>query len=88
MNSKVRSDSPRENWIVIPLAKDLLSIDDISAGRLIIGLGSGGIGIDATVLGGHQKLDTTMQYTRVSMAKLQEVHARCHPAENKQSRAS
>jgi integrase/recombinase XerD len=30
---------------------------------------------------GHQKLDTTMQYTRVSMAKLQEVHARCHPAE-------
>lgn len=37
---------------------------------------------------GHQKLDTTMQYTRVSMAKLQEVHARCHPAERKQSRAS
>ena len=37
---------------------------------------------------GHQKLDTTMQYTRVSMVKLQEVHARCHPAENKQSRAS
>jgi integrase/recombinase XerD len=37
---------------------------------------------------GHQKLDTTMQYTRVSMAKLQEVHARCHPAENKQPRAS
>ena len=30
---------------------------------------------------GHQKLETTMQYTRVSMAKLQEVHARCHPAE-------
>lgn len=30
---------------------------------------------------GHQKLETTMNYTRVSMAKLQEVHARCHPAE-------
>jgi uncharacterized membrane protein len=30
---------------------------------------------------GHQKLDTTMGYTRVSMAKLQEAHARCHPAE-------
>lgn len=29
----------------------------------------------------HQKLETTMNYTRVSMAKLQEVHARCHPAE-------
>jgi integrase/recombinase XerD len=34
---------------------------------------------------GHQKLDTTMQYTRVSMAKLQEVHARCHPAERHSS---
>ncbi len=30
---------------------------------------------------GHQKLETTMGYTRVSMAKLLEVHARCHPAE-------
>jgi integrase/recombinase XerD len=30
---------------------------------------------------GHQKLETTMGYTRVSMVKLQEVHARCHPAE-------
>jgi integrase/recombinase XerD len=30
---------------------------------------------------GHQKLETTMGYTRVSMAKLHEVHARCHPAE-------
>jgi integrase/recombinase XerD len=30
---------------------------------------------------GHQKLETTMTYTRVSMAKLHEVHARCLPAE-------
>ncbi len=30
---------------------------------------------------GHQKLETTMTYTRVSKVKLQEVHARCHPAE-------
>jgi integrase/recombinase XerD len=30
---------------------------------------------------GHAKLETTMTYTRVSMAKLHEVHARCHPAE-------
>jgi len=35
----------------VPLAKDLLSIDDISNGRLIIGVGSGGLGGDATVLG-------------------------------------
>jgi len=30
---------------------------------------------------GHQKLETTMGYTRVSMGKLQEVHSRTHPAE-------
>jgi integrase/recombinase XerD len=30
---------------------------------------------------GHQKLETTMTYTRVSMAKLREVHAATHPAE-------
>lgn len=35
----------------VPLAKDLLSIDDISAGRLIVGIGAGGLGADATVLG-------------------------------------
>jgi len=33
------------------LAKDLLAIDDISNGRLTIGVGSGGTGFDATVLG-------------------------------------
>jgi integrase/recombinase XerD len=33
---------------------------------------------------GHQKLETTMGYTRVSMAKLCEVHTRCHPAERVQ----
>jgi alkanesulfonate monooxygenase SsuD/methylene tetrahydromethanopterin reductase-like flavin-dependent oxidoreductase (luciferase family) len=35
----------------VPLAKDFLSIDDVSDGRLIIGVGSGGLGGDATVLG-------------------------------------
>ena len=34
----------------VPLAKDLLSIDDVSNGRLIVGVGSGGLGGDATVL--------------------------------------
>ncbi len=33
------------------LAKDLLSNDDVSNGRHIIGVGSGGLGSDATVLG-------------------------------------
>ncbi len=33
------------------LAKDLLALDDISLGRLTIGIGSGGTGFDASVLG-------------------------------------
>ena len=35
----------------VTLAKDLMSLDDISAGRLIVGIGAGGIGFDAEVLG-------------------------------------
>ncbi len=33
------------------LAKDLIALDDISRGRLIVGIGAGGTGFDATVLG-------------------------------------
>jgi alkanesulfonate monooxygenase SsuD/methylene tetrahydromethanopterin reductase-like flavin-dependent oxidoreductase (luciferase family) len=35
----------------VTLAKDLLTMDDISAGRMIAGIGAGGVGWDATVLG-------------------------------------
>jgi alkanesulfonate monooxygenase SsuD/methylene tetrahydromethanopterin reductase-like flavin-dependent oxidoreductase (luciferase family) len=35
----------------VPFAKDLLSLDDVSNGRLIVGIGSGGTGNDSTVLG-------------------------------------
>jgi alkanesulfonate monooxygenase SsuD/methylene tetrahydromethanopterin reductase-like flavin-dependent oxidoreductase (luciferase family) len=35
----------------VTLAKDLISLDDISAGRITLGIGSGGRGFDATVLG-------------------------------------
>ncbi len=35
----------------VPLAKDLLGLDDLSSGRLTVGIGSGGLGNDATVLG-------------------------------------
>jgi alkanesulfonate monooxygenase SsuD/methylene tetrahydromethanopterin reductase-like flavin-dependent oxidoreductase (luciferase family) len=47
-------------WVTSPnfrhpvtLAKDLMSIDDISGGRLLTGIGAGGVGWDATVLGHH-----------------------------------
>ena len=35
----------------VTLAKDLMSLDDISDGRLTVGIGSGGTGFDASVLG-------------------------------------
>lgn len=37
----------------VPFARELISLDDISQGRLTVGLGSGGEGWDATVLGQH-----------------------------------
>jgi alkanesulfonate monooxygenase SsuD/methylene tetrahydromethanopterin reductase-like flavin-dependent oxidoreductase (luciferase family) len=56
-------------WVTSPnfrhpvtLAKDLLTIDDISGGRLIAAIGAGGTGWDATVLG--QELLTPGQRTK------------------------
>ncbi|MFI0718002.1 LLM class flavin-dependent oxidoreductase [Streptomyces sp. NPDC021224] len=35
----------------VTLAKELMSLDDISGGRVVLGIGSGGTGFDATALG-------------------------------------
>ena len=35
----------------VPFAKELITLDDMSGGRLTLGIGSGGVGWDATVLG-------------------------------------
>jgi alkanesulfonate monooxygenase SsuD/methylene tetrahydromethanopterin reductase-like flavin-dependent oxidoreductase (luciferase family) len=35
----------------VPFAKDLMTLDDVSGGRLVVGIGAGGTGWDADVLG-------------------------------------
>ncbi|MEU1276986.1 LLM class flavin-dependent oxidoreductase [Streptomyces sp. NPDC005805] len=35
----------------VTLAKDLISLDDVSDGRIVLGIGAGGVGFDATALG-------------------------------------
>jgi alkanesulfonate monooxygenase SsuD/methylene tetrahydromethanopterin reductase-like flavin-dependent oxidoreductase (luciferase family) len=37
----------------VPFAKELMSLDDVSGGRITAGLGSGGTGFDSTALGGE-----------------------------------
>jgi alkanesulfonate monooxygenase SsuD/methylene tetrahydromethanopterin reductase-like flavin-dependent oxidoreductase (luciferase family) len=54
----------------VPLAKELLSLDDITNGRLVVGLGSGGVGADASVLGNpvwslKQRTDRFADFTRL-----------------------
>lgn len=36
----------------VPFAKDVMTLDDVSDGRFVLGVGAGGTGVDATVLGG------------------------------------
>ena len=35
----------------VPFARELTALDDLSGGRLLLGMGSGGVGYDSTVLG-------------------------------------
>lgn len=40
----------------VPFARELLTVDDVSDGRFILGVGAGGEGYDTTVLGGRPPL--------------------------------
>lgn len=35
----------------VPFAKELMTLDDMSEGRMLLGVGAGGLGVDAAVLG-------------------------------------
>ena len=37
----------------VPFTREITALDDISGGRLLLGLGAGGLGFDSTVLGGE-----------------------------------
>lgn len=47
----------------VPFAKDLAAVDDIAGGRFLLGVGSGGTGFDASVLG-YQDLSARHRHDR------------------------
>ncbi|MFC0507324.1 LLM class flavin-dependent oxidoreductase [Micromonospora costi] len=51
-------------------ARQITALDDVSAGRVLLGIGAGGIGFDATVLGGEtlpprQRVDRFTEFTEL-----------------------
>jgi alkanesulfonate monooxygenase SsuD/methylene tetrahydromethanopterin reductase-like flavin-dependent oxidoreductase (luciferase family) len=64
-------------WVASPnyrhpvtFAKELMSLDDVSQGRFELGIGAGGIGFDATVLGGEvlparERVDRLAEFTEL-----------------------
>ena len=51
----------------VPFAKEIATIDDISGGRFLLGIGSGGTGFDAFVLG-QPKYSPAERHARFSPA--------------------
>ncbi|MFC4554055.1 LLM class flavin-dependent oxidoreductase [Georgenia faecalis] len=49
----------------VPFAKELLTLDDISDGRFLLGVGAGGLGWDADVLG-HERLSPGERVARLA----------------------
>jgi alkanesulfonate monooxygenase SsuD/methylene tetrahydromethanopterin reductase-like flavin-dependent oxidoreductase (luciferase family) len=61
----------------VPFAKELMTLDDISDGRLTLGIGSGGVGWDATMLGNEpwsarERADRFAEFVELTDALLRE----------------
>ena len=64
----------------VPFAKELATVDDIAGGRLIVGVGSGGTGFDAFVLG-QDELTPRQRHERfIEFADALDVLLRFEPA--------
>ncbi len=57
----VTSSVPLGTWVAspnyrhpVPFARELAALDDVSGGRAVLGIGAGGSGVDAGVLGGPE----------------------------------
>ncbi|HYC56563.1 MAG TPA: LLM class flavin-dependent oxidoreductase [Candidatus Binatia bacterium] len=61
----------------VPFAKEMMTLDDISAGRLIVGIGAGGEGWDATMLGqqpwnARERADRFVEFVEITDRLLRE----------------
>jgi alkanesulfonate monooxygenase SsuD/methylene tetrahydromethanopterin reductase-like flavin-dependent oxidoreductase (luciferase family) len=61
----------------VPFAKEVMTLDDVSGGRMILGIGSGGIGWDATVLGhdtwpAHERAERFAEFVELTDRLLRE----------------
>jgi len=77
----------------VPFAKELMTLDDLSGGRFTLGIGAGGEGFDATVLGetpwsARERADRFGEFTRLldtlltrPLTSADGAHYRAHEAE-------